>query len=69
MRILRKKRGFTLIELLFVFMAVAFIVVLMVPVIKIVNDYKARSVCADNIRQIGLAIYIYAQEQDRKSVV
>ena len=66
MRILRKKRGFTLIELLFVFMAVAFIVVLMVPVIKIVNDYKARSVCADNIRQIGLAIYIYAQEHQGK---
>ena len=57
-------KGFTLIELLFVFMAVAFIIVMMIPFINAANDYKLRSMCAENLREIGLAMYIYAQENN-----
>ena len=66
MRIFYKNKGFTLVELMFVFMAVAFVFVLMVPIIRTVHDYKTRSMCADNVRQIGRAMYIYAQEHDGK---
>ncbi len=62
MNFLEKKQGFTLVELFFVFLAVAFVFVLMVPGIRIIHNYKIKSECADNLRQIGLALYIYARE-------
>jgi competence protein ComGC len=64
MNILMRKRGFTLVELFFVFLAAAFVFVLMLPGIKAIHNYKVKSTCAGNLRQIGMAMYIYAQEHD-----
>ncbi len=66
MRSLRKKNGFTLSELVFVLFVVVFAMALMVPFIRSANDLAARKACADNLRQIGLAMYIYAQEHGGK---
>jgi competence protein ComGC len=59
-------RGFTIGELLVVFAIVAAMVVLMIPVINYVNARTDKVMCINNIRAVGLALYIYAREHDGK---
>ena len=59
-------KGFTLGELLVVFAIVAAMVFLMFPVINYVNARTDKVMCMNNIRAIGLALYIYAREHDGK---
>ncbi len=58
------KKGFTLGEILVVFAVVTIVTVLMLPFIKHNYYFRERTVCANNLREIGLAMYIYASEHE-----
>jgi competence protein ComGC len=60
------RKGFTLGELLFVFAVAIVLMVGFTPFIRYSNERMARVQCANNFREIGLAIYIYARENDGK---
>ncbi|MBU0683829.1 MAG: type II secretion system protein [Candidatus Omnitrophota bacterium] len=56
------KKGFTISELLVVFMIVIITGTLMIPFIQYTRHKLERTLCANNLRRIGLALYIYARE-------
>jgi prepilin-type N-terminal cleavage/methylation domain-containing protein len=57
-------RGFTLVELLVVIGVVALLAALLVPTLASAKDKVRRVSCLSNLRQVGLAIHLYADEQD-----
>ena len=55
-----RRLGFTLIELLVVIAIIATLVAILVPVLGRAKAATQRSVCASNLRQIGIGITTYA---------
>ena len=58
------KRGFTLIELLVVIAIIAILASILFPVFSRAREQARKASCAAHLRQIGLAIQMYAQDYD-----
>jgi prepilin-type N-terminal cleavage/methylation domain-containing protein/prepilin-type processing-associated H-X9-DG protein len=61
-----KRRGFTLIELLVVIAIIAILAAILFPVFARAREKARQASCSSNLKQIGLAILMYAQDYDER---
>lgn len=62
----RHVRGFTLIELLVVIAIIAILAAILFPVFAQARESARMTSCLSNMKQIGLALRMYAQDYDEK---
>jgi len=63
-----KAKGFTLIELLVVIAIIAVLMAILMPSLKRAREQGKRAVCLNNLKQLGLAWIVYADDNDDKIV-
>lgn len=59
-----KRRAFTLVELLVVIGIVAVLVGLLLPSLRSAREQARRTVCAGHLQQLGIAMLLYARENN-----
>jgi prepilin-type N-terminal cleavage/methylation domain-containing protein/prepilin-type processing-associated H-X9-DG protein len=61
-----RRRGFTLIELLVVIAIIAILAAILFPVFARAREQARKATCMSNLKQIGLALFQYAQDYDER---
>ena len=62
----RSRAGFTLIELLVVIAIIAILAALLLPALSAAKQRAIRTACMNNLKQIGIAMFVYAESSNDK---